>query len=150
MGESKLCLSCHDGITALNALLHTYGPPIAMVGGYDQLGDVYYPGSPFTNGMGPNIGENFPGSGGTGYTVDNLANDHPVSFAFDQTLITEDAAGGAPQLRLPVAGDPVKLFGTNHDQVECSSCHDVHSNVNGQFLVMSNTGSALCLTCHIK
>ncbi|MDK9698581.1 MAG: cytochrome c3 family protein [bacterium] len=150
MGESKLCLSCHDGITALNALLHTYGPPIQMVGGFDQLGDVYYPGSPYSTGMGANIGENFPGGAGSGHTINNLANDHPVSFAFNNALILEDAGGGAAQLQLPATGSAIKLFGTNGDQLECSSCHNVHSNTNAPFLAMSNNGSAICLTCHIK
>ena len=34
--------------------------------------------------------------------------------------------------------------------VECASCHDPHDNSNAPFLVMANTASALCLTCHDK
>jgi predicted CXXCH cytochrome family protein len=33
--------------------------------------------------------------------------------------------------------------------IECSTCHDPHSN-NSKFLRLSNEGSRLCLTCHIK
>lgn len=33
--------------------------------------------------------------------------------------------------------------------IECSSCHDPHSN-NSKFLRIPNEGSRLCLTCHIK
>jgi len=33
--------------------------------------------------------------------------------------------------------------------IECSSCHDPHSN-NNLFLRVSNEGSRLCLTCHMK
>lgn len=33
--------------------------------------------------------------------------------------------------------------------IECSSCHDPHSN-NDLFLRVPNEGSRLCLTCHIK
>ncbi len=33
--------------------------------------------------------------------------------------------------------------------IECSSCHDPHTN-NNKFLRLSNEGSRLCLTCHIK
>lgn len=33
--------------------------------------------------------------------------------------------------------------------IECSSCHDPHSN-NSNFLRLPNEGSRLCLTCHIK
>ncbi len=34
--------------------------------------------------------------------------------------------------------------------VECASCHDPHTDVNPTFLRISNTGSAVCLACHIK
>lgn len=34
--------------------------------------------------------------------------------------------------------------------VECASCHDPHSAVNGMFLRYANTASALCLACHAK
>ncbi len=33
--------------------------------------------------------------------------------------------------------------------VECASCHDPHSG-NGTFLRISNAGSAVCFSCHIK
>jgi predicted CXXCH cytochrome family protein len=33
--------------------------------------------------------------------------------------------------------------------VECASCHDPHST-NNTFLRIANTGSAVCLSCHIK
>jgi predicted CXXCH cytochrome family protein len=33
--------------------------------------------------------------------------------------------------------------------IECSSCHDPHTS-NNKFLRLSNEGSRLCLTCHIK
>lgn len=34
--------------------------------------------------------------------------------------------------------------------VECASCHDPHSSTNPTFLRIANTGSAVCLACHIK
>ena len=44
--------------------------------------------------------------------------------------------------------------GTNGPSVECGSCHDPHvPAVNAQqvaFLRVSNTGSGLCLACHVK
>ena len=39
------------------------------------------------------------------------------------------------------------------NKLECSSCHDVHNGAAedvGNLLVKSNSGSALCLTCHLK
>jgi len=34
--------------------------------------------------------------------------------------------------------------------VECASCHDPHSDTNPTFLRVSNTGSGVCLSCHVK
>jgi len=34
--------------------------------------------------------------------------------------------------------------------VECASCHDPHVSDTLTFLRMDNTGSALCLACHVK
>jgi predicted CXXCH cytochrome family protein len=72
----------------------------------------------------------------------DLSDDHPVSFIYDSTL-----AGSGTQLK-----DPATLNGTVHldsnHQVQCTSCHDPHSDANGAFLVQNNYASALCLNCH--
>jgi predicted CXXCH cytochrome family protein len=34
--------------------------------------------------------------------------------------------------------------------VECASCHDPHVSTTATFLRIDNTGSAVCLACHIK
>ncbi len=34
--------------------------------------------------------------------------------------------------------------------MQCRTCHDPHDNINGKFLVVANTASALCQTCHVK
>ena len=77
---------------------------------------------------------------GTALLGTDLSNDHPISIEY--------AATGETGLN-PAAGlDPaITLFGGN---VECASCHDVHDDSNGQFLVMDNAASALCLECHNK
>jgi predicted CXXCH cytochrome family protein len=38
----------------------------------------------------------------------------------------------------------------NSPSVECASCHDPHTPNNGVFLRVSNAGSGLCLSCHVK
>jgi predicted CXXCH cytochrome family protein len=72
----------------------------------------------------------------------NLANDHP--FAFIPDFSTE------PQLRMPPAGDPVKLDSLGRAQ--CTTCHDPHDEsvdpTENRFLVKSNSASAICVTCH--
>jgi len=79
----------------------------------------------------------------------NLADDHPVSFTYDNladpelwnpTIAGRGPRGGSIQDEM--------LFG---GRVECASCHDVHNSFNqAKLLVKSNVGSALCLTCHDK
>jgi predicted CXXCH cytochrome family protein len=119
-GQSKLCLSCHDGTVAIDS---------------------------------------FGGATGTNYVAGNmqvgidLTDDHPISFTYSTGFADPDlfdptvAASG-----LPGGGNVNEdmLFGPGNDQVECSSCHNVHDDTFGAFLVKSNAGSALCLTCHDK
>jgi predicted CXXCH cytochrome family protein len=40
--------------------------------------------------------------------------------------------------------------GVTKNVVSCGSCHNAHGKGFPNLLVMSNAGSALCLTCHIK
>lgn len=71
----------------------------------------------------------------------DLSDDHPVGFVYDSTL--------DPELKDPAP--PVYVeFGPGRDQMWCSSCHNVHDGTHTPFLVMSNEGSALCFSCHVK
>lgn len=74
----------------------------------------------------------------------DLTNDHPVSFTWVAEAglnPTTDPGPGTPTIADALEG------GT---KVQCASCHDVHDNTVTPFLRISNTGSALCLTCHNK
>ncbi len=80
-------------------------------------------------------------------TAGNLGTDlkksHPVSFTYDSTLQTADGELADPAT-LPAGW-------LNSGKFECSSCHDVHNKLNlDKMLNKANTGSALCLTCHLK
>lgn len=76
----------------------------------------------------------------------DLSEDHPVAFTYNGTLATADGELLDPG-SLPTA---FTLFGTGGDQMECGTCHDPHDNTNSPFLVIANTGSAMCTTCHLK
>lgn len=132
---SLLCLSCHDGIGAINAVLNAPGPTgsITVVFGDDQIGDLGPLGSRV------NIGNGDPASPGP---VD-LSDDHPVSITWPTGDTGLYAAPQDPSLR---------LF---NGKVECATCHDPHNGTpidtgGNQFMVMSNQGSQMCLSCHIK
>ena len=119
-GVSKLCLSCHDGTVAI-----------------DAFGDS--DGGSHTIGEGRNLG------------ID-LSDDHPVSFVYDTALATEDGGLFDPVSTLSgVAGGTIEADMLFAGKMECASCHDVHNKYNiFRLLKLSNSGSALCLTCHDK
>ena len=78
----------------------------------------------------------------------SLADDHPISFLYDSVLALADVGLISPTSASFVDGaSKIPLFA---GMMECASCHNVHDNTNGSFLRVSNTGSALCLKCHIK
>ncbi len=120
--SSTLCLSCHDGTVAGSpGALVAYGK-VAMTGQMNSS-DVF----------------------GT-----NLSATHPVSFVLPLQP--------SPDLVASLTANPpstadqtgaVRLAGGN---VECTSCHNPHvQNIdpnNPTFLVINNSGSALCLACH--
>jgi predicted CXXCH cytochrome family protein len=79
---------------------------------------------------------------GPGLIGTDLRDDHPISFRFDSSLAAAD-----PKLRQP-ASLPHEIRLDANGELQCTSCHDAHNNVHGGFLVMSNAGSALCVSCH--
>jgi predicted CXXCH cytochrome family protein len=72
----------------------------------------------------------------------DLSADHPISFIYDSALASRDSE----------IKDPSQLTGVvkldQESRLQCTACHDPHNDQYGNFLVMDNTGSALCLTCH--
>lgn len=100
--------------------------------------------------------DSFGGATGTNMITGNalvgidLSDDHPVSFAYQDSIDNGDS-----ELHPTTAG--TSMGGTiatdllSGGNVECSSCHDVHDAYgNAGLLKISNAGSALCLTCHDK
>ena len=85
---------------------------------------------------------------GTALLGTDLSNDHPVSFLYDAALATADKGLITPvDDKYVDAAHKLPLFS---GQLQCASCHQVHDDTNGKFLRMSNSGSMLCLTCHLK
>jgi predicted CXXCH cytochrome family protein len=120
-GVSAGCLSCHDGVTAFDAV--TNPPP----------GDPLQPDNTVgTINANADLG-----------TV--LTNDHPISVTYNPGLDPDF------NTLVSVQGSSIRLFGTLNNQVECGSCHNPHDNVTAPpFLRIPNTGSAICMTCHDK
>jgi len=72
----------------------------------------------------------------------DLSGDHPISFTYDSNLAVKNGNLIDPGA-LPTQ---VKL---ENGQLQCASCHDPHDDSRGSFLVMSNTNSQLCNSCHL-
>ncbi len=133
-GSSKLCLSCHDGVTAIDSF-----------GG--NVGTIVMPN----------------GNKAVGRNAD-LTDDHPISILYDAALATTDPGlfdPTATSVTIGVGGThtrtgTVASLMTPNGKVQCSSCHDVHNNFVGPgtndqpLLKVTKAGSALCLTCHNK
>jgi predicted CXXCH cytochrome family protein len=89
------------------------------------------------------------GSGGGAYIAPGAANlgtdlsdDHPISFVYSAALSAED-----PQIRPPSAL-PEQLKLDRSSELQCTTCHDPHDNRYGNFLLMSNRRSRMCMGCH--
>ncbi|UCG56713.1 MAG: cytochrome c3 family protein [Phycisphaerales bacterium] len=81
----------------------------------------------------------------------DLADSHPISFTYDSALATSDGGLFDPATANSGLGGTIEADLLYAGRVECSSCHDVHDDAGlASLLVMSNSGSALCLTCHDK
>ena len=89
---------------------------------------------------------------GTNYNVGrDLSHEHPISFTYNTALATLDGELHNPSTVNSGLGGTIGADMLISDKMQCSSCHDVHRKVvHPNLLVMSNGGSALCLTCHNK
>lgn len=151
--SSLACLSCHDGVSAIDSIVNAPGSGMNAVAGSNDI-----------NSLAVDYGGNIGGTPGT-TTVGNpdLTNDHPVSIVY-----TPGKAGLRPVATvLTTLGDNSAwlgattvedlLRGVGNDQVECGSCHDPHNGGKTQgtdtevnFLRHTNQNSYLCLGCHDK
>lgn len=181
--ESLLCLSCHDGKTAINVLHNSSYRDSSLAGDAVVNIDGTFSGAgPFSIGQqwigstsfnAPNLGAVRTSTGNIATPADaingtNLTDDHPIGFSY-----TAAAASKVGQLK-PTPDAGIRLF---NGRIECSSCHNPHvyygSGLSGSsrvdfttltpplivttaqrertpFLTVSNSGSKLCLGCHIK
>ena len=80
----------------------------------------------------------------TGSLTTDLGDDHPISFPYDANLVSQD-----PELLAPLSITlPVRLDAAG--ELQCTSCHDPHDDLYGDFLRLVPTGGALCNSCHAK
>jgi len=182
---SLACLSCHDGVQAMDNVINAPGS-----GGFDATGGGAV-GLPFTWSSGAIAGRvDVDGRMTNALTTlsmvgTDLSNDHPISIQYcggGPSAIGPNAACRDVDFRAPTnatinsnlawwvdtsVGTPGtrektdmilytrNFAGVNGPSVECASCHDPHvesgtGSAGATFLRISNTGSAVCLACHVK
>jgi predicted CXXCH cytochrome family protein len=136
---SNLCLSCHDGTVAINAINNPSNSNLTttMTGGL-SVGPL--PDGSDGRALGDWSTNLFNKAG------DNtLKNDHPVNFDYSDVADADDSIWDQGHAE----DGGVKFFA---GLMQCPSCHDPHNDTDGEqpFLRASINGSALCLVCHNK
>ncbi|MGE5552300.1 MAG: cytochrome c3 family protein [Betaproteobacteria bacterium] len=139
--SSKLCLSCHDGTIAVDAVINAPQYHTESAGVH---GTMIYPRKQSLIDCGschqPEFATWF-GDFSLTYFNNSLQAGHPVGITY----------GNDPKLvPLPPDGKFPNGVRVLEGKVECLSCHNPHDPANRPFLVTSDEGSALCYTCHLK
>jgi predicted CXXCH cytochrome family protein len=170
---SIACLSCHDGVTSMSAVINAPGSGTG--------GDATWTAGSWNAAVGAT--GRMP-AGITNLTQD-LKNDHPIGIQYGGGGVTGTAPTGATRdidfkapsnavlgstrvwwvdteatpngtrqktdmmLYSRAAGSGYTGQTDLEPFVECASCHDPHST-NQTFRRISNAGSAVCLACHTK
>ncbi len=135
--QTAACLSCHDGVSAMNSVINA--PGSGNQGPY--ILDPYASNSVLINSLGNLNGRRVMSNTWTAVSNDGLRNDHPVSIKYivgngglratNTDLVTTNSNATAW-----LGATTVKdlLRGPNGDTVECSSCHDPHDDYFGMYL----------------
>jgi predicted CXXCH cytochrome family protein len=142
LGSSVACLSCHDGSIAVN---QSYGSTKFNGNGGVSTNvpswaiEAYDPSTGKFDGLNP---------GGSLTRMHPIGVNYPAAFAADPSL---NASASLPTYMLR----PSPLTGLANQNVECSSCHDIHQTLGASgsapdSLVVNVSGGQLCLTCHNK
>jgi Doubled CXXCH motif (Paired_CXXCH_1) len=161
VGPSRLCMSCHDGVTAVDS----HGP-------YSGSARGSYEGTALINSP--------------GRYIDNLSVVHPIGFLYQDAMdarpdelidpsnyyidrVPSGAAAAGISTRNRLASNftyrTKKIIDTLYGgYVTCATCHDAHNTDNAMndpalsnpgyipnyFVWAREQNSALCLSCHIK
>lgn len=170
---SIACLSCHDGVTSMSAVINAPGS--------GTTGDAAWTSGSWSgaNQTGGKMAAGIITNLGT-----DLRNDHPIGIQYGGGGITLGSPAAATRdldFKAPASAvmgtsrvwwvdteatpnttrqktdmvlytRPAGSYTGQTDAepfVECASCHDPHSS-NSTFLRISNAGSAVCLACHVK
>lgn len=173
---SIACLSCHDGATSMSTVINQPGSGgyvstgSAMTGiwsGTNQLNGTLGVTGQITN-IGTDLKNDHPvgiqyGGGGLKASTPNgtlkdadfkaaaTASLNNTQVWWVDTETTPNSTRQKTDMLLYTRAATAGYSGQTEAEpfVECASCHDPHTN-NTTFLRIENTGSAVCLACHVK
>ena len=166
---SLACLSCHDGSQAMDNMINAPGSGGYNAGGASPAGYTWTGASTMPNTtvamLGTDLSNDHPvaiqfcggGLSGAAAVVSGTcadadfkdgSNDVKTKQVGSTQLFWVETGANATRDKtdLPLYNNS----GNTGPSVECASCHDPHSSTNATFLRIANTGSAVCLTCHVK
>ncbi len=141
-GASRLCMSCHDGVSAVGLLRD--GTSIAMVGSLDPDGSLQ----------------------DTLTSVIDLSTSHPISFIYTDGVAAQieaayDSLVPGNYFRLPSAfNSAISTPLDSQSRMQCTTCHDPHYDTslsNGALppfwrqtaTVITDPYTDVCSNCHI-
>ena len=132
-GASRMCLSCHDGVTAIGLLSDS--TTINMLGA-----------------------TNIVGYNSTSPAIIDLSTSHPISFVYNDPVRLDLVAWyGVGSYVLPDTGDIVDTPLDGQSRMQCTTCHDPHDDTRDAIGIpfwRHNTGvnvddyDAVCNACH--
>jgi len=149
IGPSRLCMSCHDGVVAVDS--HGGAAPMLQGDGTVMAGAAKISSLTITHPIGFLYSDAYTARGAT-ELVPSTAGFIQSAIPTDGTFDTNDRSG----LTLSAKKISDTLYG---GFMTCASCHDVHNTVNAEpdtagaynyFLYAKQEGSAICLSCHVK
>jgi hypothetical protein len=127
-GASRLCLSCHDGVSAIGLLRDT--TTINMMGATTLVG--------YNSAI-------------------SLSTSHPISFVYNEAVRIDLLANYGPaSYILPPTVDPITPL-DGQSRMQCTTCHDPHDDTRASNTLpfwRQNTGNpatdynAVCDACH--
>ncbi len=162
---SVACLTCHDGTQAMDAVVNApgmgtgdglgpNGSTLIGAGLAMDAGEIAMLGTDLSNDhpIGVMYGGYDDGSGQIDPDFENAAGNLETDningldvWWVDTEAVPNQNRDKSDMILYTRAGDPY---------VECASCHDPHNETEDTFQVnflrMANTGSDLCLACHVK
>lgn len=133
-GVSLLCLSCHDGTIGLDDVVN---PPTGYVGPGPLGEPLKTCATDCHTGGNPDGGLNWENV----WFENDLRKHHPISILYDP------AADPNFRSAAEVEASGLRLV---NGKVQCSTCHDPHTQQFRPFLRVPNASGSMCSLCHLS